>query len=207
MSATVADACVVTNSSSIAFGVPSTAASQKVEKKGTISIACTRAAVAKVGIDSRGIPGTERLGSLAVTAGSGDFAAHGTRSDSGHSPVIGSGRSPLEQPAAPSLPPVSFTLFGTVLCNVELNCAQTGQSCDVRSRCKTSTPRSCPAHNCASGFEPVAVEPEQNACNDALLPYEIDAADPGVSTAASATAVRDGAIYHQTEGLYVSVDF
>lgn len=205
MSATVTDACVVSNSSTLPLEAPSTAASQKVGGTGTISVACTSPGVAKVAIDGRGLPGTERFGSLAVTDGSGDFAGYGTHSDSGVFPVIAGGRSLLEQPpAAPSIPPVSFTLFGTVLCNVELSCARRGQSCDVRSKCKTSTPQSCPAHNCASGLGPVTVEPEQNAWN---VPCEIDGADHGVSTGASASAGRDGALYHQTEGLYVSVDF
>jgi len=190
MSATVADVCVVTNSSSIAFGVPSTTAGQEVEKTGTISIGCTRAAVARVGIDSRGVPGTERMESLAVARSSSDFASRA-------------------QAAAPSLlPPVSFTLFGSVLCNVELNCAQTGQSCDVRSTCKTSKPRSCPARNWASSSEPVTAEAKHIAWNRPLLPCEIDAPGHGLSTAVpSETAARDGTIYHQTEGLYVSVDF
>ncbi|MFZ0889695.1 MAG: spore coat U domain-containing protein [Candidatus Binataceae bacterium] len=114
VSATVANACVVTNSPSMSFGTFNPVDGANVNQTGTISIACTKGAVAKVALDPGANGGKGGSGSRAMSDGSGDFLGYEIYSNSGMSTVWGIGANAVTESAAPSTSAVNYTAYGQI---------------------------------------------------------------------------------------------
>jgi spore coat protein U domain-containing protein, fimbrial subunit CupE1/2/3/6 len=109
VSTTVNTACKVTNSPSIAFGAFNPVDNANVDQTGTISIACTKGAVAKVALDTGGNGGKGGSGSRAMTDGT-NFLGYEIYSDSGRTSVW----TTVTEAAAPSTTAVDYTAYGRI---------------------------------------------------------------------------------------------
>ena len=114
VSTTVANACVVTNSPSISFGIFNPTDGANVDQTGTVSIACTRGAVAKVALDAGANGGRGGSGSRAMSDGSGDYLGYEIYQDSLRATLWGTGAAAETEPGAPSTSAVNYTAYGRV---------------------------------------------------------------------------------------------
>jgi len=112
VSATVSNNCQITNTPSIAFGNYNPLDTTPVDQTGTISLACTKGAVAVIALDTGANPthatGTTRAMKDAAT----DYVSYELYSDSGRTTVWTS--TGVTEPAAPSKAAVNYTVYGRI---------------------------------------------------------------------------------------------
>ena len=112
VSATVGNNCQITNTPSITFGNYNPLDTTPVDQQGTISLACTKGAVAVIALDTGANPthatGTTRAMKDAATA----YVSYELYSDSGRTTVWTS--TGVTEPAAPSKTAVSYTVYGRI---------------------------------------------------------------------------------------------
>jgi spore coat protein U-like protein len=113
VSATVSKNCTI-STAPVAFGAyDPLAASAPLDGTGTVTVTCTKGAVARVGLSAGSNPdGTiRRMGGQDA----GEFLNYELYTDPSHSTVWGDiGDTPLDIPAAPDRNPRNFTVYGRV---------------------------------------------------------------------------------------------
>ena len=113
VSATVSNNCQITNTPSIAFGNYNPLDTTPVDALGTISLACTKGAIAVISLDtganSSNATGTTRAMKDAAT----NYLSYELYSNSGRTTVWGSSPG-VTEPAAPSKAAVNYTVYGRI---------------------------------------------------------------------------------------------
>ena len=113
VSATVSNNCQITNTPSIAFGNYDPLSVTPVDATGTISLACTKGAVAVISLDS-GANSANATGTTRAMKDAGtDFLNYELYSNSGRT-TVWTASPGVTEPAAPSKAPVNYTVYGRI---------------------------------------------------------------------------------------------
>ena len=112
ISATVSNNCQITNTPAIAFGSYNPLSVTPVDATGTISLACTKGAVAVIALDTSANPTHATGTTRAMKDAASDYVSYELYSDSSRTAVWKS--SGVTEPAAPSKAAVDYTVYGRI---------------------------------------------------------------------------------------------
>ena len=112
VSATVSNNCQITNTPAVAFGNYDTLSVTPIDATGTISLACTKGAVAVIALDTSANPTHATGTTRAMKDAASDYVSYELYSDSSRTAVWKS--SGVTEPAAPSKAAVDYTVYGRI---------------------------------------------------------------------------------------------
>ena|SRR5215468_8631898 len=112
VSATVSNNCQITNTPAIAFGNYNPLSVTPVDATGTISLACTKGAVAVIALDAGGNSSNATGTTRAMKDAATDYLSYELYSDSSRTSVWKPAG--VTEPAAPSKAAVNYTVYGRI---------------------------------------------------------------------------------------------